>query len=154
MALTAALPSSTPPTPSTTLARCPRKSFLKLDITASVHDITASTIPKVFRMFSKISHMATFVNDDNSIVGRTASKLSPEWIDLRDPESCHGFKRGEAARQCGFTACFALPFLVRGHVFASILFYDDQQRSDVRPDINIAQDIASCLGNCYGASAA
>ncbi|CDF32079.1 unnamed protein product [Chondrus crispus] len=131
-----------------------KKFFLKLDRTVSVHDITASTVPEAYRMFSKISHMATFVNGDDSIVGRTASKLSPEWIDLRDPEACHGFKRGEAARQCGFTTCFALPFLVRGHVFASILFYDDQQRFDAGPDINIAQDIASCLGNCYGASAA
>lgn len=129
-----------------------RKFFLKLERTASAHDITASAVPDAYKMFSELSQLQTFVVGDKSLVGRIASSLSPEWIDLRDPESCRGFRRASSARQCGFTVCFAVPFLVRGHVFATVLFYDDQQRSDVGPDISIAQDLASCLGNCYGAS--
>lgn len=132
----------------------PKKFFLKLERTASAHDVTASAVPEAYKMFSELSQMVTFVNGDDSLVGRIAAKLSPEWIDLQDPDSSRGFKRSDAARRCGFTVCFAVPFLVRGHVFATVLFYDDQQRPDVGPDINIAQDLASCLGNCYGASGA
>lgn len=131
-----------------------KKFFLKLERTASAHDVTASAVPEAYKMFSQLSQMVTFVAGDDSLVGRIATSLSPEWIDLRDAESCRHFKRSESARQCGFTVCFAVPFLVRGHVFATILFYDDQQRTDIGPDMNIAQDLASCLGNCYGASAA
>lgn len=128
------------------------KFFLKLERTASAHDITASDVPATYQQFSQLSQLQTFIAGDDSLVGRIASSLSPEWIDLRNQESCRGFKRAGSARQCGFTVCFAIPFLVRGHVFATVLFYDDQQRADVGPDISIARDIASCLGNCYGAS--
>lgn len=129
-----------------------KKFFLKLERTASAQDVTATAVPEAYKMFSQISQMVTFVAGDDSLVGRISTSLSPEWIDLQNPESCRGFKRVESARQCGFSVCFAVPFLVRGHVFATILFYDNQQRPDVGPDIDIAQDLASCLGNCYGAS--
>lgn len=129
-----------------------KKFFLKLERTASAHDVTASAVPEAYKSFSQLSQMITFEAGDDSLVGRIATSLSPEWIDLRNPESCQGFKRGESARQCGFSVCFAVPFLSRGHVFAAVLFYDDQQRSDMGPDMSIAQDLASCLGNCYGAS--
>lgn len=131
-----------------------KKFFLKLENTASAHDVTAAAIPQAYKVFSELSQLGTFVAGDDSLVGRIASSLSPEWINLQDLELCRGFKRGDTARQCGFTVCFAVPFLVRGHVFATVLFYDDQQRSDIGPDVNIAQDLASCLGNCYGASGA
>lgn len=129
-----------------------RKFFLKLERTASAHDITLSAIPDAYKLFSELSQLQTFIVGDDSLVGRIASSLSPEWIDLRDPVSCRGFKRATSARQCGFSVCFAVPFLVRGHVFAAVLFFDDQPRGDVGPDISIAQDLASSLGNCYGAS--
>lgn len=130
-----------------------RKFFLKLERTTSAHDVTATAVPDSYKNFSDISQSHTFMAGDDSMVGRIASSLSSEWIDLRDPEACRGFKRSSSARQCRFIVCFAVPFLVRGHVFASVLFYDDQERSDVGRDISIAQDLASCLGNCYGASA-
>lgn len=128
--------------------------FLKLGRVVSAQDITASPVPGEYEMFGRVSEMVTYVSGDDSLVGRIAVSLSPEWIDLRDVESCRGFKRTEGARKCGFAVCFAVPFLVRGHVFATVLFYDDQHRPDVTPDIGIAQDLASCLGNCYGASMA
>eukprot|EP00177_Eucheuma_denticulatum_P000110 GFKZ01000191.1.p1 GENE.GFKZ01000191.1~~GFKZ01000191.1.p1 ORF type:complete len:374 (+),score=50.37 GFKZ01000191.1:420-1541(+) len=126
--------------------------YLKLERVASAHDITATAVPEEYKVFSKLSQMVTFTSGDDSLVGRIASSLSPEWIDLTDPESCRGFKRSVSAKRCGFTVCFAVPFLVRGHVFATILFYDDSNRSDIGPDISIAQDLSSSLGNCYGAS--
>lgn len=129
-----------------------RKFFLKLVKTASAHDMVATETPDSYKSFSRLSQLQTFIAGDDSLVGRIATSLSPEWIDLADPESRAGFKRAETARECGFSVCFAVPFLVRGHVFATVLFFDDQQRSDIGPDINIAQDLASSLGNCYGAS--
>lgn len=134
------------------LVPSPFRFFLKLERFASAHDITAAPVPEEYNWFSKVSKMATFVSGDDSLVGRIAASLSPEWIDLTDAESCRGFKRTESAKKCGFVVCFAVPFLVRGHVFATVLFYGDRHRSDVAPDISIAQDLASCLGNCYGAS--
>ena len=130
------------------------KFFLKLERTASVHDVTATTIPKEYKLFSDLSQLRTFVVGDDSMVGRIASSLYPELIDLNDPDMCKGFKRAEPARQCGFTTCVAVPFLIRGHVFDTVLFYDDKNRPNADPDIGIAQDLSSSLGNCYGASVA
>lgn len=129
-----------------------RKFFLKLMKTASAHDVTAQDIPESYSKFSKQSQLQTLTAGDDSLIGRITRSLSPEWIDLTDPVSGNSFKRCEVAKQCGFIVCFAVPFLIRGHVFAAVLFFDDQPRSDISPDINIAQDLASSLGNCYGAS--
>lgn len=128
--------------------------YLKLERVANAHDITATKVPEEYLAFSKLSEAVTFSSGDDSLVGRIASRLSPEWIDLTDPDNSRGFKRSESAKKCGFSVCFAVPFLVRGRVFATILFYDDMHRTDIGPDINIAQTLSSCLGNCYGASVA
>lgn len=124
---------------------------LRLELIASGNDVATTSLPATYKQFFQISQTMTFEAGDDSLVGRIATSLSPEWINLTDSNSLNGFKRGELARSCGFSVCFAVPFLVRGHVLATVLFYDDQQRTDISGNISIAQDLASCLGNCYGA---
>lgn len=128
-----------------------KRFFLKLQTTASANETPPNVLP-LYKRFSDNSREQVFSAGDNSLVGRTASSLSPEVIDLRSPESSNGFVRAQEALECQFIICFAVPFLVRGHVFAAVLFYDDRPRANVNADLNIAQDLASSLSNCYGAS--
>ncbi len=119
--------------------------------------VTSATNPPNsagFREFVAVSQVMTFEAGDDSMVGRIATSLSPEWLDLKSEASLGAFKRGEMALRCGLIVCFAVPFLIRGHVVAVVLFYDNQPRADVQQRVSVAQDLASAIGNCYGALSA
>ncbi|KAI0558182.1 GAF-like protein [Gracilaria domingensis] len=131
----------------------PKQFFLKLLSTWSIHDLDPA-LRASYQQFSEPAHNQVISVADTSLVGRVSSSLAPEVIDIRDSDSSSGFIRARAAQECGLVICFAVPFLVRGHVFAVVLFFDDHPRGSVSQDINVAQDLASSLGNCYGASSA
>lgn len=106
-----------------------------------------------FLDFVKGSQVITFEAGDDSLVGRIAQSLQPEWLDLHSKDALTRFKRGALALSCGLCVCFAVPFLVRGHVVAVVLFYDNTPRADVNARVSVAQDLASAIGNCFGALA-
>lgn len=123
---------------------------LRLDRVTSA---AAASGADAFVEFVEGSQVMTFAAGDDSMVGRIATTLSPEWVDLKDPASLRSFKRGELALKCGLIVCFAVPFLIRGHVAAVVMFYDNQPRVDTQQRISVAQDLASAIGNCYGSLA-
>lgn len=127
---------------------------LRLDRVTSANDPTRNGHSQRYLEFVKGSQVLTFSSGDDSLVGRIATSLSPEWLDLNNDAAVAGFKRGELALRCGLVVCFAVPFLIRGHVKAVVLFYDNTPRGDVMQRISIAQDLASAIGNCYGAHSA
>lgn len=131
-------------------AMCPF--CLRLErVTSATYTSNSPSNAQHFKEFIEGSEVMTFEAGDDSLVGRIATSLSPEWIDLNDKASLTGFKRGHLALRCGLVVCFAVPVLVRGHVTAVVLFYDNQPRSDIPQGIKVAQDLASAIGNCYGA---
>lgn len=105
-----------------------------------------------FSEFIRGSQIMEFHPGDDSLVGRIATSLQPEWLDLTNESACAGFKRGQLAIACGLCVCFAVPFLVRGRVVSVVLFYDNTPRSDVLARVHVAQTLASNIGNCFGAS--
>eukprot|EP00178_Gracilaria_changii_P025595 TRINITY_DN78831_c0_g1_i1.p1 TRINITY_DN78831_c0_g1~~TRINITY_DN78831_c0_g1_i1.p1 ORF type:complete len:352 (+),score=46.20 TRINITY_DN78831_c0_g1_i1:191-1246(+) len=131
----------------------PKMFFLKLLNTFTMHELDP-VIRAAYQQFSDGARNQVNCVADNSLVGRVSSSLAPEVVDLGDTDSGSSFLRPRTAQECGFIVCFAVPFLVRGHVFAVVLFFDDQPRTNVSQDVNVAQDLASSLGNCYGASGA
>lgn len=127
---------------------------LHLERVTSAADPARSAHAQRFLEFIKGSQVLAFSAGDDSLVGRIATSLSPEWLDLKNEAVIAGFKRGELALRCGLVVCFAVPFLVRGHVTAVVLFYDNTPRGDMMQRVSVAQDLASAIGNCYGALAA
>lgn len=103
-----------------------------------------------FRDFLKHSENCTFTPENNLVIRRILTSLSPAWIDLTDDTTQHAHVYPQA-KQCGFTVCFAVPFLVRGHVRAIVFFFDYNNRVERFADSRVAHDLASSLGNCYGA---
>ena len=124
---------------------------LRLERVTSATDPSRTRHAYKFLEFVKGSQLISFEAGDDSLVGRIATSLSPEWLDLTSEQALTGFKRGQLALSCGLCVCFAVPFLVRGHVVAVVLFYDNTPRADVLARVSVAQDLASAIGNCYGA---
>ena len=124
---------------------------LRLERVTSATDPSRTKHAHRFLEFVKGSQLISFEAGDDSLVGRIATSLSPEWLDLTSEHALSGFKRGQLALSCGLCVCFAVPFLVRGHVVAVVLFYDNTPRADVLARVSVAQDLASAIGNCYGA---
>eukprot|EP00737_Agarophyton_chilense_P000649 gb/GEZJ01000719.1/.p1 GENE.gb/GEZJ01000719.1/~~gb/GEZJ01000719.1/.p1 ORF type:complete len:354 (+),score=52.69 gb/GEZJ01000719.1/:1356-2417(+) len=129
----------------------PKKFSLKL-IDATSLQASSSILRASYKQFSEAARDQVISVADDTIVGRVSSSLAPEVIDLRDLGSGGTFLRARVAEECGLVICLAVPILVRGHVYAVVLFFDDQPRANITQDRNVAQDLASSLGNCYGAS--
>lgn len=75
--------------------------------------------------------------------------MRPEWLpSLADEEA---FQRAQLAKEASLSVCFGVPFFVRGHVAAVVVFFDVEQRPYDAKCVDLAGTIAGLLGNAFGA---
>lgn len=83
--------------------------------------------------------------------GRILCTMRPEWLpSLQDEEA---FQRAKLAREASLVVCFGVPVFVRGHVAAVAVFFDTEQRAYDAKNVDLADSVASLLGNSFGAHA-
>lgn len=81
--------------------------------------------------------------------GRIMCTMRPEWLpSLADEEA---FQRSALAKEASLSVCFGVPFFVRGHVAAVVVFFDVEQRPYDAKCVDLAGSIAGLLGNAFGA---
>lgn len=81
--------------------------------------------------------------------GRIMCTMRPEWLpSLTDEEA---FQRARLAREASLAVCFGVPFFVRGHVSAVVVFFDVEHRPYNAKCVDLAGTIAGLLGNAFGA---
>jgi len=83
------------------------------------------------------------------VPGRVYSTMRPEWLSsLQDPEVFH---RASLATASGLSVVLAVPIIVAGKVMGIATFYDTNARSHDEATVDLAVDIATLIGNAYGA---
>lgn len=81
--------------------------------------------------------------------GRIMCTMRPEWLpSLTDEEA---FQRSALAKDASLSVCFGVPFFVRGHVAAVVVFFDVEQKPYDAKCVDLAGTIAGLLGNAFGA---
>lgn len=81
--------------------------------------------------------------------GRIMCTMRPEWLpSLSDEEA---FQRSALAKEASLSVCFGVPFFVRGHVAAVVVFFDVEQKPYDAKCVDLAGTIAGLLGNAFGA---
>ncbi len=81
--------------------------------------------------------------------GRIMCTMRPEWLPALGDEEA--FQRAALVKEASLSVCFGVPFFVRGHVAAVVVFYDVEQRPYDAKCVDLAGTIAGLLGNAFGA---
>lgn len=83
--------------------------------------------------------------------GRIMCTMRPEWLpSLEDQEA---FQRARLAKDASLVVCFGVPIFIGGHVAAVAAFFDTEQRAYDAQCVDLADNVATMLGNALGASA-